>query len=72
MTDTRQKLQHQAALEYLHQQRQNLIQTISGLVAVMKALPEGEARGRLLDEISCLDVIAENIGKGLEIISSAR
>jgi hypothetical protein len=36
----------------------------------MKTLPEGESRNQLLDEISCLDVIAEVIGKALDSMNS--
>jgi hypothetical protein len=32
----------------------------------MKTLPEGESRCRLLDEISCLDVIADVMRKALD------
>jgi hypothetical protein len=43
-----------------------LSKTSGKLVEIMKSLPEGEARARLLDEISALDVIAEVTRKALE------
>ena len=55
-----------AAFEALRNQQQNLIETIGRLVVLMKALPEGETRDSLLEEISCRDVIAEVMRKALD------
>jgi Tfp pilus assembly protein PilO len=59
-------LQQLAALEALRNQQQNLEETIGRLQAIMKKLPDGEARDMLLEEISALDVIAETMGQALE------
>jgi len=37
-------------------------------LAMMKRLPEGEVRDGLLEEISCLDVIAEVMRRALDSI----
>jgi hypothetical protein len=55
-----------AALESLRSNHHSLIESISRLVALMKTLPEGEARDWLLNEISCLDVIAEVMRQALD------
>jgi hypothetical protein len=49
----------QACLEGIDNQLEHLHQTISRLVVLQQELPEGECRDRLLNEISCLDVILE-------------
>jgi hypothetical protein len=48
-----------AALEAVQAQLQHLVETIARLVRLQRSLPAGEARNQLLEEISCLDVIAE-------------
>ena len=52
--------------EAFQNQQQNLQETIGRLVALMKNLPEGKSQYRLLDEISCLDVIAEVMRRALD------
>lgn len=52
-------------LEAIQNQQQHLVQTIGRIVEIMKSLPEGEIRSKLVDEISCLDVIAEVTKKAL-------
>jgi hypothetical protein len=42
------------------------MEIIARLLEILKSLPEGEARGKLLDGISCLDVIAEVMRRALE------
>jgi len=66
MTDPRLQRRHQSCLESLRNQKQNLEQTIARLMALMKMLPEEKARNELLEEISVLDVIAENIVRAVE------
>jgi len=56
-----QRLTTLAALEAIRNQQHHLEETIGRILALMKTLPEGEARDGLLEEISCLDVIAEVI-----------
>jgi hypothetical protein len=48
-----------AALEAVQAQLQHLVETIARLVRLQRSLPAGSARNQLLEEISCLDVIAE-------------
>jgi hypothetical protein len=66
MTDLQSSLTQLACLEALHNQQQNLVETIGKLVGIMKTLPEGEARSKLVDQISCLDVIAEVTKRALD------
>jgi hypothetical protein len=54
-----------AALEVVQNQLQHLVQTIAHLVQIQKSLPAGSARGQLLDEISCLDVILESMKRAV-------
>jgi hypothetical protein len=58
MTDPRSNLTRLAALEALSNQHQNLVETIARPLEIMKSIPEGELRAKLLDEISCLNVTA--------------
>lgn len=48
-----------ASLEIVQNQLEHLEATITRLVGLQQSLPAGDARNQLLDEISCLDVIAE-------------
>jgi hypothetical protein len=59
-----------AALEGLGTQQDNLHMAIADLVDVLKMLPEGEARDRLLVAISSLDAISENIKRALDSCGS--
>ena len=61
MTKPPSHLPQLACLEALPNQQQNLVETIGKLVEIIKSLPEGEARDRLLDKIDCLDAIADVI-----------
>jgi hypothetical protein len=45
-----------------------LTETIGSLVKLLKSMPEGVHRNRLLDEISKLDVIAGGIKKALDVM----
>lgn len=54
-----------AALEAVRSQLQHLNETIARLVQLQLSLPAGEARNQLLEEISCLDVIAEVMHRAL-------
>jgi len=57
-----------ACLESLRNNQEYLTKTIGSLVKLMKSLPEGEHRDRLLDEISKLDVIAGGIKEALDVM----
>ncbi len=70
MTGLHSRLTQLACLEALQNQQQNHVDTIGRLVEIMKSMPEGEARAKLVDEISCLDVIAEVMRKALDSCSS--
>jgi hypothetical protein len=64
--DSQISLRTAAAIEVLRNQQHNLVETISRLVEIMNALPEGEYRDKLLEEISCLDVIVEVMRRALD------
>jgi hypothetical protein len=49
----------------------NLEEIIRSLVKIHKSLPNGEQRDQLLDEISCLDVIAEVMRKALDSVKNS-
>jgi hypothetical protein len=66
MTDPQSHLTQLACMEALGNQQHNLVETIGSLLEIMKSLPDGEARNQLLDEISCLDVLAEVMRMRLE------
>jgi hypothetical protein len=63
MTNPQSNLTKRACLEALRNQQQNLAETISRLVTLMKTLPEGDAWDQFPEEISCLDMIAEVSGR---------
>lgn len=54
-----------ASLEIVQNQLANLEQVITKLVKLHADLPAGEARNRLLDEISGLDVILETMKRAM-------
>jgi len=66
MTTPQTLLRRQATLEALRNQQHNLEQTIADLLELLKTMPEGEARGRHFDQISCLDSIADVIRQALK------
>ena len=68
MTDPQKILCTMACLESLHNQHENLVATIGSLVKLLKSMPEGEHRDRLLDRISELDVIAGGIKEAPDVM----
>ena len=68
MTDPKRILCTMACLESLRNHQGYLTETIGSLVKLMKDMPEGERRNRLLDEISKLDVIAGGIKEALDVM----
>jgi hypothetical protein len=59
MPESNLSLTQQACLETIENQFEHLQLSIARLVKMQQELPEGEHRDRLLNEISCLDVIVE-------------
>ena len=59
-------LDRAAQLEGLRNCLRNLQETIGSLVELMLTLPEGPTRKQLLEEVSCLDAIADGMRKALE------
>jgi hypothetical protein len=57
MAESGLSLTQQACLEAIENQFEHMQLTIARLVKLQQELPEGEHRDRLLDEISCLDVM---------------
>jgi hypothetical protein len=55
-----------ACLEALRNQQLNLEECIRDLLDILRSLPEGDSRDKLLDKISCLDVILEVMKKALD------
>ncbi len=55
-----------ASPEALQNQQQYLIETIGHLMDIMKSVPPGNTRAKMLDEICRLDVIAEVMRKALK------
>jgi hypothetical protein len=55
-----------AALEAIRNQISHLEEIIASLIALMKSLPDGEAREKLFNEISALDSIADVIRQALD------
>lgn len=54
------------AIEAFRNNLSRLEQTIAGLVAWAKSLPESNIRNRLFDEISALDSIGDGIRRALD------
>jgi hypothetical protein len=61
-----------ASLEAVRNQLEHLEQTIPRLVKLQQSLPAGEVRNQLLEEISCLDVIAEVMKRGVKDLISRK
>lgn len=61
-----------ACMESLRNHQNFLTETIGSLVRLLKSMPPGEQRDRLLDEISKLDVIANGIRITLDAIEGKR
>ena len=59
-------LDRAAQLEGLRNCLRNLEETIGSLVELMLSLPEGPIREQLLEEVSCLDSIADVMRKAME------
>ena len=59
-------------LEALRACLENLEDTIRRLLGLMQALPKGEARDRLVDEISCLDSVGDVMRKALDAMEQDR
>lgn len=72
MTDPESGLRHHACLEGLDNQLDNLVEVIANLVDLMNAMPEGPHRAKLLDMISCLDVILEVMRKAAENLKETK
>lgn len=68
MTDPNRILCTMACLESLRNHQGYLVETIGSLVKLLKSMPEGKHRDRLLDEISKLDVIDGGIKEALDVM----
>lgn len=58
-----------AALTALRKQQNNLTETIAHLVELSLSQPENELRAELLEEISCLDSIADLMRQALDSVA---
>jgi hypothetical protein len=56
-------------MEALRQCLQNLEETIARLFSMTRSLPAGKLRDELLDELSCLDSIADAMGQAVDVFS---
>jgi hypothetical protein len=57
-----------AATEALRNQLHMLEKSIADLIQIMKSMPKGEIRNRLLDEIGALDVVLDVMRNALGLI----
>jgi hypothetical protein len=68
MTDPKRVLYKMAYMESLQNHQGYLKETIGSLVKLLKSMPKGKRRDRLLDEISKLDVITGGIKEALDVM----
>jgi hypothetical protein len=70
MDDLHRHMQLHACMNALGSCQKMLEETIGRMMELMKALPEGEVRDKLMDEIKIVDVTADTIRWAVQMMES--